>query len=204
VALIIALQPLTTGALSGFIVGESTPRLRWLGLLVGFCGVALTIWARVDFNDGTSLFAYMLPLGAVAAMTAATLIERKLVIEKRSFTLPLRLELFYHSLASTLFLIIPATLLEGLAVQWQPRFLGGMVWLVFAVSLYAYAIMFELIKRTDATRVASLFYLGPPVTMLMAWGLFGDTIETMDILGMAIVCIGVLFTYFPLETEKKA
>jgi len=59
--------------------------------------------------------------------------------------------------------------------------------------------MWLLIERMDATRVASLFYFGPPPTMLMAWIAFGDTLTFMDILGVIVVFAGVL-----LIQKKKA
>jgi len=71
-----------------------------------------------------------------------------------------------------------------------------MIWLILVVSLGAYALMWLLIERLDATKVASLFYLGPPVTMIMAWIAFGDTVTTMDIAGLAIVFVGVVLTQF--------
>ena len=202
VALVVALQPLVTGALSGAVVGEYTPVHRWAGLVIGFGGVALTVSARIDFRDIDSLFYYFLPLGAVAAMTAATLIQRKMELSKRSFILPLDLTLFYQCLASAVVLIIPATLFEGMSTQWQPEFLGAMVWLVFAVSLSAYALMLKLIKTIDVTRVASLFYLGPPVTMLMAWAVFGDTLQLMDVAGLVIACIGVILALLQFEGNR--
>jgi drug/metabolite transporter (DMT)-like permease len=67
-----------------------------------------------------------------------------------------------------------------------------MAWLVFAVSLGAYALMFELLGRMDATRMSALFYLGPPVTMLMAWAAFGDVLRPSDFAGLAILCLGVM------------
>ena len=202
VALVVALQPLVTGALSGAVVGEYTPVHRWAGLLIGFAGVALTISARVDFNDAHSLISYFIPLGAVVAMTAATLMQRKMEVSRRSFVLPLDLTLFYHSLASAIILIFPATLFEGLSTQWQPEFLATMVWLVLAVSLSAYALMFRLIKIIDATRVASLFYLGPPVTMLMAWFVFGDTMQLMDVAGLITAFIGVVIAQLQFKKIK--
>jgi drug/metabolite transporter (DMT)-like permease len=135
-------------------------------------------------------------------MTTATLIQRKMEVSKRSFILPLDLTLFYHSLASAIVLIIPATLFEGMTTQWQPEFLGAMLWLVFAVSLSAYALMFKLIKIIDATRLASLFYLGPPVTMLMAWAVFDDTLQLMDIAGLVTAGIGVILAQLQLEKSK--
>ena len=65
---------------------------------------------------------------------------------------------------------------------------------MLAVSLGAYGLMWLLIKRINATRVASLFYLCPPVTMFMAWLTFGDTITFIDGIGLAIVFTGVLLT----------
>ena len=201
VALVVALQPLVTGALSAIVVGEYTPIRRWIGLLIGFAGVALTISARVNFEDIHSLFFYFIPLVAVIAMTIATLMQRKMEVSKRPFILPIDLMLFYQSLISAMVLIIPAALLEGMTTQWQPRFLGTMVWLVFAVSLCAYALMFKLIKVIDATRVASLFYLGPPVTMLMAWAVFGDTLQLMDVLGLVLACIGVILVQLQFKDK---
>ena len=51
--------------------------------------------------------------------------------------------------------------------------------------------MWELLRRMNATRVASLFYLGPPVTAVMAWVAFGDQPVASDWLGMGVVVIGV-------------
>ena len=39
--------------------------------------------------------------------------------------------------------------------------------------------------------VARLFYLVPPVTALMAWLLFGETLEWMALLGMVLIAAGV-------------
>ncbi|MCH8474616.1 MAG: EamA family transporter [Opitutales bacterium] len=54
--------------------------------------------------------------------------------------------------------------------------------------------MWLLVRRLDATRVASLFYLGPPVTMLMAWVAFGDRVILTDWLGLIIVAVGIGLT----------
>jgi len=43
--------------------------------------------------------------------------------------------------------------------------------------------------------VASLFYLSPPVTMLMAWIAFGDTVNATDLLGLAVAGVGVWLVY---------
>lgn len=205
VALVVALQPLATGALSGVVVGEPTPWNRWVGLSIGFAGVAVPVVSRVDFSDSYEVFAWFIPLGSVIAITAASLFQRRISLGKDWVEIPRGLSLFYQSLATTLAVSVPAVLGENLSVDWNPVFISALVWLVTGVSLGAYALMWILIDRIDATRVASLFYLGPPVTMLMAWAAFGDEVQIVDLTGLALVFAGVFLTYlkFPSWSNRK-
>lgn len=199
VALVVALQPLATGAFSGLVADEPTPVSGWLGLIIGFAGVAIVVVSRMDLQSYRSVFGYLVPLGSVIAITAASLIQRRMEMGKNAGKLPVDLALFYQCLATTAALVLPAVLVENLAARWEPEFIYTMIWLVLAVSLGAYALMWLLIERVDATRVASLFYLGPPVTMIMAWIAFGDTLILADIVGLIIVLLGVLFVSFPFR-----
>jgi len=194
IALVVALQPMATGAFSGIAVGEPTPFYRWIGLVIGFSGVAISVLSRINFNDAASVFGYLIPLGSVIAITAASLIQRKMQVANTSNRLPVDLALFYQSLATTIALAVPAILLEHLQTEWNAKFIYTLLWLVIGVSMGAYALMWLLIERIDATRVASLFYFGPPVTMLMAWIAFGDTLRLTDIIGLIVVLIGVVLT----------
>lgn len=194
VAMVVALQPLATGALSGFITGERTHFLQWIGLGLGFAGVMLTVAFRIDFARYDSIFGYLIPLGSVMGITLATLIQRRIELKDAALTLPVDLTLFYQSFATTLACFFPAVWGEELSTRWTPEFMLTMVWLILAVSLGAYSLMWLLIKRLSATRVASLFYLGAPVTMFMAWIAFGDKVQVMDVVGLAIVFVGVTLT----------
>lgn len=194
IALVVALQPMATGAFSRIVVGESTPLYRWMGLIIGFAGVAISVLSRINFSDAASVFGYFIPFGSVIAITAASLIQRKMEVRNTAYRLPVDLALFYQCLATTLALALPAIALEQLQTEWNPRFISTMLWLIFGVSLGAYALMWLLIERMEATRVASLFYFGPPVTMLMAWIAFGDTLTLMDIIGLIVIFAGVLLT----------
>lgn len=194
VALVVSLQPLATGAFSGIVVKEPTPWYRWAGLVIGFIGVAIALVSRIDFNNAQSVFGYLIPLGSVIGITIATLIQRKIDILKTSRRLSLDMTIFYQSLATTVVFALPAVHYEQLQTQWHPEFISAMSWLIIGVSLSAYSLMWMLVDKMDATRVASLFYLGPPVTMLMAWAAFGDMPQIMDIAGMVVVLIGIIIT----------
>ncbi|GAB3534956.1 DMT family transporter [Pontibacter brevis] len=205
VALVVALQPLATGALSGVVVGEPTPWNRWLGLFIGFTGVAIPVVFRINFHDSSEVFAWLIPLGSVIAITAASLFQRKISLKKDYVNVPIGLSLFYQGLATTLALIVPAVVGEKLSVEWNPVFVMALIWLTLCVSLGAYTLMWILIDRLDATKVASLFYLGPPVTMLMAWMAFGDKVQMIDLTGLALVFVGVFLTYlkYPASSNRN-
>jgi len=201
VALVVALQPLATGAFSGMVAGEPTPWKRWAGLVVGFTGVAVPVIYEVNFDNPTEVFAWLIPLGSVIAITVASLYQRKLSLEREYPEGSVTLSLFYQSLATTIAVAGPAMLSEGLSVEWNLTFISSLIWLVLGVSLGAYALMWLLIERIDATRVASLFYLGPPVTMLMAWLAFGDEVHLVDLTGLGLVALGVFVTYLKVPSS---
>lgn len=195
VALVVALQPLVTGALSGRVTGERTPPRRWVGLGLGFAGVCVVLLSRIEFTNLESVFAYLIPLVSVVAITIASLLQRRLELAGDGRALPAAASLFYQGLGTALAVTLPALLLEDLSTDWNGEFAASLAWLVLAVSLGAYGLMWRLIARIDATRVASLFYLGPPVTMVMAWLAFDDTLRPTDLAGLAIVLAGVFVTY---------
>lgn len=194
VALVVALQPLATGALSGMMVGERANFWQWLGLTIGFLGVAIAVGTRLELNNSASTIGYLLPFGSVIAITFASLLQRRRDISPLNYPhLSVGQTLFYQSLATAAVLFFPAIGVEQLTIQWNVPFVATLTWLILGVSLGAYALMWQLLSALDATRVASLFYLGPPVTMGMAWLAFGDVPEITDIIGLGVVIVGVFF-----------
>ena len=200
VALVVSLQPLATCAFSGLATCERTSLRVWVGLFIGFGGVLIAVLARIDLSDAGSLVAFFIPFGSVVAITGASLIQRRLEMQKHSHRLSVDRGLFYQSLGVALAVTVPAVLFEGLPVQWSLPFVGTMLWLILGVSLVAYGLMWILLGKMNATRVASLFYFGPPVTMVMAWAAFGDLILPTDLVGLVVVAGGVLLT----QTQKNA
>ena len=192
VALVVALQPLLTGAFSGMVTGEHTEVRQWVGLVIGFAGVVIAVAGRLTGETPGASWYYLLPFGSAAAITVASLVQRRAGIRERSEPLSMDVQLLIQSVATTAALVGPAIVLESARTQWVPAYVISQTWLVLAVSLGAYAIMWLLLTRASATRVASLFFLGPPVTMLMAWALFGDSIVFTDVAGFAVAATGIL------------
>jgi drug/metabolite transporter (DMT)-like permease len=84
-----------------------------------------------------------------------------------------------------------AILFEPLEVQWSVPFAIALGWMVFGLSLGAVFLLFSLIRRGAATAVASLIYLCPPVTAILAWLVFGEAYTLWAAAGMVVTATGV-------------
>jgi drug/metabolite transporter (DMT)-like permease len=187
-AFITALQPLLTGVLSARMTREPVGRREWAGLILGVVAVAVVI--QDGLTLGGSAIAYMLPFLAVLAITVASLLDRSATVDGENRA-PLLLVTFLHSLASLVVLGPLAVGLEGMSADWNGSLVFAVVWLALVVSLAAYGLMFVLLRRLPAARVASL---SPPVTMVMAWLVFGETLTMAGLLGLAIAAGAVGLT----------
>lgn len=95
---------------------------------------------------------------------------------------------FLPCLAATL---LVASLTETMQVRWTGSFVFALGWLVLVLSLGAVSLLNVLIRRGSAVNVASLFYLTPPTTALVAWALFGETLTGLALVGMVLAAFGV-------------
>ena len=192
VAFITALTPMATAILSPHVSGERTSRRQRLGLCLGFAAIMMVVFDKIAL--GGAGHAYALPFIAVIAISVASVMDRRLSLRNQSLRIaqpPLSLIALIHC-SSALCLFIPAAwLLEGFDAQWNSELLGSIVWLALFVSLGAYGIMFFLLRSMSAIKVASLTYLSPPVTMLIAYVVFGEKLTNVDMAGMLIASVAV-------------
>ena len=95
--------------------------------------------------------------------------------------------------ACTLF-ALGAFAFETREIHWSGELIFAMAWLVIVLSIAAVGLMYWLIRRSAATGFASLFYLVPVVTALMAYVLFGEKLDALSIAGMVICAVGVVWS----------
>jgi len=188
-SLVVGLQPLLTAVGAGWLLGERVSRWQWLGLAMGFVGVSLVVGgrARLDTVTADTLVHMLWPaLAALVAITVGTLYQKRFC---HSFDL--RTGSVVQFLPSLILTALVAAQTETLQITWDGQFVFALLWLVLVLSVGAISLLNLLIRSGSATRVASLFYLTPPVTALMAWALFDETLSLMAMIGMAIAVTGV-------------
>jgi drug/metabolite transporter (DMT)-like permease len=94
---------------------------------------------------------------------------------------------------------LAALLFEERTIDWSPAFVFALIWLVVVLSVGAVGLLYTLIRRGEASRVVSLFYLTPPSTAILAWILFDERLGALALLGMAVAAAGVALVIWPTK-----
>jgi drug/metabolite transporter (DMT)-like permease len=185
-ALIPGLQPILTSTIANRFMGERVTRLQWLGLGLGLAGVVLVLHDRSIVLAGTP-FGWAASVVSLLGITLGTLYQKRFcgAIDWRTGNL------VQYAGAGTLFWLASFAF-ETRVIHWTGELVFAIAWLVLVLSIAAVALMYWLIRRSAATGFASLFYLVPAVTALMAFALFGETLDHLSVLGMVVCAVGVV------------
>ncbi len=183
-SLIVGMQPLLTATLAGWLLGEAVLSRQWLGLVLGFAGVALVVANKLGSGFGSD--ALLPAFAALLGITAGTLYQKKFCphFDWRSGAVAQ----FLPTAVVTAAIVLVT---DDYRVDWTGEFIFALGWLVLVLSVGAISLLNWLIRHGSAVNVASLFYLTPPTTALLAWLLFGETLGGLALVGMALAVWGV-------------
>lgn len=189
-ALIVGVQPLLTAALAGPLLGERVNRIQLFGLLLGLGGVTLVVWQKLNVDTGT-FWSVGLSVIALIGITLGTLYQKRYCggVSLVSGNL-------IQFASSGIAMALLAWLLETRNVVWSGEFVFALGWLTLVLSVGAISLLYILIRQGAAARVASLFYLVPPVTALIAWMLFDERLGAVALAGMLMAAAGVALVNF--------
>jgi drug/metabolite transporter (DMT)-like permease len=184
-ALIPGLQPILTSTLANRWLGERVTPLQWTGLLLGLAGVVLILHDRP--MSGEAGWGWLASGVSLVSITLGTLYQRRYCssIDWRSGNL-------VQYIAVAVFFATGAWLFEDNVVRWTREFVLSLAWLAVVLSIGSIGLLYWLIRRSAATTVASLFYLVPAVTAVMAYVLFDERLDTIAIIGM-VACAAAVF-----------
>jgi drug/metabolite transporter (DMT)-like permease len=185
-ALIPGLQPILTATLASRFLGERVAALQWGGLVLGLVGVLLVLNDRNVAMSGNAL-GWIASVVSLLGITLGTLYQKRYcgAIDWRSGNL-------VQFAGSAAMFAIGSWVFETRPIEWALPFMLALGWSVIVLSVLTIALMYWLIRRVPASRVASLFYLVPAVTALIAWLMFGETLNALAIAGMVLCAVGVL------------
>jgi drug/metabolite transporter (DMT)-like permease len=201
-SLVYAVTPLYVALIEMFLPhGEPLPRRGWLGLLLGFAGLAVLVWPSMR----TGLAGNRDLLWSLAALLAGALSWAlgSLVARHSRFEADEKPNSFvaasWQMLAAGVFCLVLGTILgEWPAVNMNPPTEVSMAYLVVGGSLLGYTGFVYLLEHLPAAKVLSYTYVNPVIAVLLGIFLLHERPAPAEFGGMAAIVLAV----FLLTTAK--
>jgi drug/metabolite transporter (DMT)-like permease len=184
-ALIAGLQPVLTAALVGVFLGERVAPRQWLGLVLGVAGVVLVLWTKLEFDPDHLIGLATVTMG-LFGITIGTLYQKRFC-----GGFDLRTATVIQNATAGLIMLPLALVGEDFHVVWSASFVYVLVYLCLVLSVGSTILFLYLLRHGAASRIASFFYLVPPVTALMAYLFFGEMLGPVALMGIVVTAIGV-------------
>lgn len=188
--LLAAIQPILTAALAPWLIREPISLRQWAGVAIGFVGLGMVLAPKLAGVGPDALYAAMTPVlinaFGMVAVTLGAFFQKRFVS-----TGDVRATATLQYVAAAVVMLPAAALLEPMRIGFDPVTIATMAWSVAALSIGAILLLLLLIRRGAVARSAALIYLIPPCVALEAWLLFGETLTTTQLAGMALTVVGV-------------
>lgn len=186
-SILVGLQPVLTAVLAWGLWGQSLQSRQWLGLMLGLVGVILVLGSGLQPGQfEVRLEAILAGVLALVGISIGTLYQKRFGAGTDLLT-----GSFFQYLSTALMMALLTYAFEDQQVSWHPELIGALLWLVFGLSISAILLLMLMIREGEVSRVASYFYLVPPVTALEAWWLFNEQLSALALGGMVMTVLGV-------------
>ncbi|BBP59758.1 DMT family transporter [Pseudomonas sp. St316] len=186
-ALVADLLPMGLALLAAGVLKQRLAWQVWAGLLIGLLGVMLVTQGALAWGNAP-WWAYSLPLLGMLSLAVATLWQKYLPGAQSLGLLP---NLWLQCCVSGLAFALVGAARGSLAPIPSTGFVLSVLWTAGLSTMGGYGLYWLCLRRATATRVASVLYLSPPITMLWAWAMFNEPLSWPMVSGMAVSGIGI-------------
>ena len=186
-ALLADLLPVGMALLAAGVLHQRLHRSVWTGLGIGLAGVVLVAHDALALGNAP-LWAYSLPLLGMASLAVATLWQKRLQPHE---SLGLLANLWLQCAVCVVAFGVVVASQGSLLPLPTTGFALSVLWTATIATLGGYGLYWLCLKRSTPTRVASVLYLSPAVTLLWAWAVFDEPLSWLMLLGTAVSAVGV-------------
>jgi len=184
-ALIIALQPALVTILARNVLREKITKKHWLGLMIGFIGVAFVVLSKFDFSHDISYGIFM-SIFALFGLSLGSLYQKKYCSNMNLFSGGA-----VQTLASALLVLPLMFVYEEVRFNFNADLVYAILYMAVAVSIGALSLLYIMIDKGEVSKVSSIFYLIPVCAVVMSYLFFGEEIDLNIVIGVMAVLLGI-------------
>ena len=191
-AIIASTMPLMVAFAGWLFVSERLSSSGVLGLVLGFSGVTIIMWARL--NHGVDIFGLVLCVIGALALTVATL-----TLKDASSGGNIMMIVGLQMLDGSAVLAVFCLLFENIHFSLNSSFVLAFAYTTIFPGLVATVVWFKLVNHIGAVKAATYHFLNPFFGVVIAWLLLRETISYMDAVGVIVITVGI----YMVQTSKR-
>jgi drug/metabolite transporter (DMT)-like permease len=187
-SLMVATVPLFMAIIESLL--PSKPKLNkkgWLGLLIGFAGVAFLVLS--DFNKATVDIIGMALLIIGALSWASGSVYSKSFTSSASTVSNIAIQMLSGGICLS---IIGGILGEFQKAHFTPKGLGALLYLVVFGSIIGYSCYIYILQKWPAAKAGTYAYVNPPVAVILGAIVLDEPISLKIVLATIIILCGVI------------
>jgi drug/metabolite transporter (DMT)-like permease len=197
-SLVLAVMPLYVALIEMFLPGgEPLPVRGWLGMGMGFAGLATLLWPSLRHGiggDRAVLWALAALLSGALTWAIGSIVSRRARLEANSFVAAA----WQMLIAGFVCIACGSMLGEWPHFHLTASAVGSLAWLITGGSLLGYTGFIYLIEHVPVAKVSSYSYVNPMVAVLLGILLLHEHPEKAEFAGM----VGIVVAVFLLTTAK--
>jgi len=160
---------------------------KFLGIFIGFIGVAIIFQDQLEFSGTMALFGMGAVLLSPGFSAMGTIMGKKARQKYHAVTLN-TLPLLYTSITFFIFYLIWE---QKASVQFTPTAIFSLFYLGIFGTAIAFVLYFTLLKNTSAVLMSLITFVTPPMALLWGWIVLGEAISWQLVVGMVIIFSGI-------------
>lgn len=187
-------NPLMVVILSTLFLGGKYEVLQWLGVILGFAGVFITLGFHLQLQEGT-----LLGLGAAISWATATVLIKAWGQRFNVWVLTA-----YQMLFGGILLLIMGVTMETPKLVFHLTSVFIILWLAIMASIVQFAVWFYLLNQSDPGKTSAFLFLAPFFGVLTGWILLDEVVDWYVCIGGGFIILGIFFVNWTFKPKDMS
>lgn len=178
--------------------GHALGGRTWVGMVLGFLGVALVLWPRGGFSAAHLGWQIAILFGCFG--WALTTLYYRTAKPTTPILMITAMQMFLGGLMAFVVAVAKGDLAEW---TWNVPGAFALAYLTLFSSCLAYAAFAYLMVHTTPARLGTYAYVNPVVAAALGWWLLGETLSGLQLVGSAVILLGVVLVTTQVTAKAR-